>query len=81
MKACKIQFSTDLLLEQLGLENAQALRVYQATVNPEQGYVTLYLTGDYEGLPDIDIGQEVPLATIICSKIISKIEVHSPHKI
>lgn len=75
MKACKITFSLELLLNQLGLDHPDQLVPYNAGVNAERGTVTIYLTGDHPDLPEGRAGQDVPEAKIIGKRIESRIKV------
>jgi hypothetical protein len=75
LKACKISFSLELLFEQIGLEGAHDLRVFDAKADAESNAVTIYLTGEHDALPHVELGQEIPSALIHCTKIMSRLEV------
>lgn len=78
MKACKVTFSLQLLLEQIGLESrADQLIPYASSVNEYNRTVTLYLTGDHPDLPEVKAGDDIPDAMIICKRIESKLEMMS----
>lgn len=75
MKACKVMFSVEWLLNQIGLEGSSELLVYHAEANPEGGTVTLSMTGTHPGLPEVKMGEEVPLATLQAKRIESKLTI------
>ena len=74
MKACKIIFSLQLLLQIIGLNEYWGLEAYSSETSEHGDTFTLYLTGDHPDLPEIKIGDDVPAAIIRCEKLRSKIE-------
>ncbi len=75
-KACKINFSVKLLLELIGLKDADGLMVYAADINPKnEDIVTLYLHGEHPDLPELNVGDDVPEMIILCEKIRSRLQI------
>lgn len=68
MKACKVTFALELLLQTIGLEHADQLEVYHASTGEYPNCVTLYLKGEHPDIPNLSDGGEIPSAMIVCMR-------------
>lgn len=73
MKACKITFSLELLLNKLGLDRAGDLVALSVWMHSDKN-ITIAIGGDHPDLPEMYVGEEYPEAYIECKTVQSKIK-------